>query len=495
MARTRRLNAVPNQRSTTPGRLVAYRRVSALMGRGGDDFLSPDLQLDAIRRAATAAGLREVEVVDDIDVSGQTFSRKGIDRLRQLVEAKAVDVVAVYDLSRLGRNLAESLTFVRWLRDHHVSVMSTQERIDDTPEGQFMLGQFLGLAQLYGDQIGRRWSQVIEHRARRGKRHGNVPQGYVKVDGKLVADPLLGPAITAMFAAYAAGEPIADIARTFAAVRGKEVARSTVKAMLRNPAYIGRVVIHSKTGGTLDLPAEHPPLVNQATWDAVQARMAQDRTTPPRYISPAHSLTGLLRCAHCGFLLQIWWSTEHGKDNKTQRLICKRRKEVDACCGIGAPVYEPVERFLLDEIRDYAARLRGNPTARALQQQRARQAGANVGSVERELAKTREAMARLTERWARGGMPDTAYETALARMAAAEQAQAAQLARAQDVAAAPKPAKVVALVDRMLELWPVMTGAEKNRALKAVLLSATVRKAEFWREPVEDRIGDVEFRW
>ncbi len=491
MAR-RRLQPVPHQQ----GRAVAYIRVSALMGRGGDDFHSPDLQLDAIRRATTAAGLREVDVVDDLDVSGQTFSRKGIDRIRELVEAKACDVVAVYDLSRLGRNLAESLTFVRWLRDHHVSVMSTQERIDDTPEGQYMLGQFLGLAQLYGDQIGRRWAQIIERRARMGKRHGNVPQGYLKTDGRIDIDPVLGPAVQAMFQAYADGDPVADIAEQFGTARGQSVARSVVKAMLRNPAYAGRVVIHSKTAGALDLPAEHPPLITPQLWEAVQRRMAQDRTAPARIVGPSHSLTGLLRCAHCGYLLQIWWSTEHGKDNRTQRIICKRRVEFNgACQGVGAPVYDRIEQFLLDEVRTYAAALRGNTAARVAQRRRAAQAGADLSTVERELTRTREAMARLTERWARGGIPESAYEKALARLADTEKVQAAQLERARDVSAAPKPSKVVAVVDQMLALWPDLTGPERNRALKTVLVSATVRKADYWREPVEDRITAVEFRW
>lgn len=493
MARQRR----PKTATGNAGRVVAYRRVSALMGRGGDDFHSPDLQLEAIRRLTTTAGLQEVEVVDDIDVSGQTFSRKGIDRIRELVEAKAVDVVAVYDLSRLGRNLAESLAFLKWLDEHGVTIMSTREHIDDTPQGRFMLAQFLSLAQLSGDQIGQRWAEVIAYRARQGKRHGNVPQGYLKVDGHLQPDPTLAPAVKAMFEQYAAGIPVVDITAAFAAARGREIARSVVKVMLRNPVYVGRVVIHSKTAGIIDLPGEHPPLVDQQLWDKVQHRMAADRTTPARILTPSYSLTGLLRCADCGYTLQVTYSTEHGKgeNERTMRVFCKRKNEMLACDGVGAPVYDRVEAYLLNEVRNYAAQLRGNPGARAAQLGRTKRAGTDAATVERELVKTREAMARLTERWARGNMPESAYETAMARLAETERAQAAQLDRARDVSTAPKPGKVVALVDRMLELWPDMTGTERNRALRTVLVSATVRRTNFWREPVENRIFDVEFRW
>lgn len=488
MARHRPLRAVPDQ----PQRAVLYVRVSALMGRvsGAEDFHSPGMQIEAMRRSIGLAGLREVDVIEDLDVSGQTFSRSGIDKIRDLVDAGQVDVVALYDLSRLGRNLAESLTFIRWLRDHAVSVMSSQERIDDSPEGQYMLGQFLGLAELYGAQIGRRWAQIAERRARAGKHHGVPPQGYRREDGRLVIDPVLGPAVTQVFASYAAGEYISNIQRRFAAARGRPVRRNVVKWILGSEVYRGRVILHSQGAGRLVLPAEHPSLVDEDTWEKVQRRLARERKTPPRRLEPKYSLTGLIWCAHCKGAMQVWYSNEKGR---VQRMVCSRCRQIGDCPGPGTPLYADLEAAVLAKVQRFGRELRGNPAARAAQKSRRARAGVDAATLARELSSVREAMGKVTQRWARGSMPDTAYEKAIEEFAEQERLLVEQLDQAQETAASPEPERVVKLIDDLMELWPDMTDPERNRALRDVVSKAYIRRADRWREPVADRLGPVEF--
>lgn len=468
---------------------MLYVRVSALMGRevGDADFHSPAMQADAMRRAIGTASLREVAVVEDLDVSGTTFSRQGLDRVRAMVERRQVDVVAVYDLSRLGRNLVEALTFIRWLEQHGVRVLSAQERIDDSPEGAFMRDQFLGLAQLYSAQVGRRWSQIIERRARAGKHHGVVPQGYLRGDdGALVVDPVLGPAVTALFAGYATGGYVADLARAFGTARGRPARRNVVKAMLANPVYRGHVVVHLRGGARVEVPGGHPALVDDATWDKVADRLARDRITPARRLAARYGLTGLVWCAHCDGAMQVWWSNESGG---VRRMVCSRRAQVGDCAGPGTPRYADLEAAVLAEVVAYAGRLRGNPAARAARRARANRAGHDAASLERRLARTREAMARITTRWGQQQMSDAVYEASMATMREQEQALEEQLAAARTVARTePDPGRVVRLVDLLVELWPRLTEPERNRALRDVVVQVRVRRAQRWREPVADRL-------
>jgi len=485
----RRLNPVPTQR----GRTVLYVRVSALMGRSGDDFHSPAVQIDAMRRAVTNAGLREVAVIDDdIDVSGRGFDRKGLDRIRAMVTAGEADVVAVHELSRVGRNLSEALEFIRWLRKHGASILSAQEEIRDTPEGQFMVGMWLNMAELYGNQMARRWAQILERRARLGKPHGHAPQGYLRVDGNYVIDPELGPAITAMFTSYANGDFVGDIADAFAAARGRPVHRVSLKRMLRNPIYVGRVVLNSKTGGTMNLPGVQPPLVDQTTWDRVQRRMGEDRILPPRFLAPRHELTGLALCWHCTHHLQVKYDNNR---HSTLRYYCPQQVHSRSCQGVGTPRYDGVLGGVLDEVRAYAARLRGNPAARAALQARAARAVVDVKQMERDLARTREALTKLAEGWARGMVPDGTYQETLDRLRATEQQQSGRLSAAKVQSEAPDPGEVVILVDRMFDLWPDMEKDDRNRVLKSVLTSFTVRRGQRWREPEDERLGDFVFRW
>lgn len=489
MARRRALRAVPDQ-----PRVLLYVRVSALMGRavGSEQFHSPATQLEAMRRAVHNVGAREVAVVEDLDRSGQNFAREGIDKIRAMVEAGDIDVVAVYDLSRLGRNLAESLTFVRWLRDHNVSVMSSQEKIDSTPEGQFSLGIFLNLAELYGAQVGRRWAEIIERRARTGKHHGIVPQGYRRVDRQLVVDEL-GPAVADMFRAYADGDYLSDIQRRFGEARGRPVRRNVVKEMLGNPVYRGRVVVHTQLGHVVDADGEHDPLVDEATWERVQRRIARDRRVAPRTLEPQYSLTGLVWCAHCEGATQVMNHVERA-GVRVRRLRCARQVQRGDCEGAGTPLYGEVEAAVLAAVAGFGGELKGNPAARAAEKARRTRAGVDSATLARELAAVRDALGKVTQRWAKGGMPDVAYEQAMAGLSEQMASLSEQLGRAQDEVAAPEPDRMVALIDDLLELWPDMTEAERNRALRDVLVKVRVRRSAYFREPERLRLVGFEFR-
>ncbi|MGI5245036.1 recombinase family protein [Dactylosporangium sp. CA-139066] len=482
--------------TTSATRVALYVRVSSLMGREGDGFHSPEVQLDGMRGLIHREGLRETAVIDDdIDVSGQTFDRPGIRRIRDLVEAREIDVVAVFMLNRVGRNLAESLLFVRWLRERGVRIMSASEKIDDSPEGQFMVGLFLNMAELQGNQIGQTWARIIERRARLGLAHGNAAQGYRRTGDGLEIDPILGPVVTDMFRAYADGELVADITDKLAAARGRPVAKSRVKVMLRNPLYAGRIVVESSTGGTIDVPGVHPPLVDAETWNRAQQRMARDAVTPPRHLAPAYSLTGLLLCAHCDKHLQVWHSTEHGKDKPTRRIVCKHGKEVQTCKGVGSPLYAPIEQRVLDEVVDYARHLPVDQVALARRQATVDRAAASLPSVEAERLRIREAMAKLTKRWALGKVPDAAYETNIADFEADLGRLETREAQLRQATRMPAPAKLRKAVEEMLELWPDANGTERNTLLRSVVSDVTVRKAAYWREPPEALVTRVRFHW
>lgn len=476
----RRLRSVPDQ----PSRVVLYRRVSALMGREGDDLLSPDLQLSALRKHVAPLGLREIAVVDDIDVSGRTFSREGLDQVRQLVVDGKVDAIAVYDLSRLGRNTGEALAFLRWLKDRGVAIISTVEKIDaTTPEGSFMLTQFLAMAQLYSDQIGRRWAEVIAHRARKGFHHSGIPLGYVRDQaGRLAVDPIVGPAITRAFTDYAKGETIAEITRRVSAIRGKRTAFPTVKRVLCNPVYLGKVAIwgvgRHRMPTWRDEPKYigdgiHQPITDQATFDACIARAERDSRTVARHLAISHPLVGLVFCAHCGHAMQIHMDKRSGD---VPRLLCGLGRSTKTCKGPGTPSQPKIEAAVLDEVRVYIGELRGNVGARRRALSQASQATVNVGAVKRELDAVQQAVATLVSRWVEGKVPDAAYEVNLARYQETERELNDRLREARDVSAAPPPLELANLAEVMLRQWPDLTTAERNATLRRVVKRVEVRR-------------------
>lgn len=473
------------------GRVVLYRRVSALMGRGGEDFHSPDMQTAAMRKHIAAAGLREVAQHEDIDVSGRSFNREGLDQVRAMVEAGEVDAVAVYDLSRLGRNTGEALRFIRWLRDHHVSLISTVEKIDDSPEGQFMLTQFLALAELYSNQVGRRWATVIEHRARKGAQPGSVPAtGYRHEDGRLVPDPELGPVVTDLARRYAAGEPVATLGRILATALGKAVATDRVKKIVCNPVYTGQVVIWGRRNPRMwvDTPVFvgeglHEALIDQATHEACRTRARADATTPSRTLGVAHSLAGIARCGDCGGPLTLLCPSK-GHTDRWTRLRCKRRgmQAGNDCGGAGGARLDAVEEAVLDDVSTYLSELRGNIGAALARQSTT---APDVAKLKKQRQDVEDQMSLLVHEWSQKLIPEAIYRRNLAELAEQEAALAAR------IPAAPPPpmrrAELVSLAEWLLDHWDELTAGERNTALRRMVEKVIVRRSDYWREPVEDR--------
>jgi site-specific DNA recombinase len=463
----------PRRTSTAPGRAgraVLYVRVSATMGRGGEDFHSPELQLDAMRRHVKPVGLREVAVVQDIDVSGRSFSRDGIDKIRAMVEARQIDVVAVYDLSRLGRNTADSLKFIAWLRENGVGIISTVEQITDTPEGQLMLTQFLGWAQFQSDQTGRRWSEVVARRARdQGLGHGRTPIGYVKDGRGVVKHPETADAVADVIRRYGSGESILKLAERLATLRGRPILPTTVRRVCTSRFYLGEVPSRG-----VWFPGSHEPLITVEVHEAAVARAARDASIPPRSRTPKHSLSGITWCGECGGRAQVRTVTSKVRARQVT-MMCSAQvfTTPKTCDGFGAPSLATLEAKVLAQVRHKMQQLRDDPGARAAAVAERNRRRDNRDELERELADDTTALARLAGEWARKRIPDAVYEAAVAEFEAKE----ARLRAALAEATVPPPIDMTELAllgERLLTMWPGMDPEERGRALRSVVRRITV---------------------
>ena len=465
----RRLSVVAPQ----PSRAVLYVRVSAIMGREGDDFLSPDLQLRAMRDLARRRDLTEVEIVEDLDVSGRSLSRAGVDRILELARTRQIDVVALYDLSRLGRNTGESLRTIAELRDLGVSVVSTVENIDDSPEGQFQLTTFLGLAQLYSDQVGRRWSQVHKYNAERGVLHGRIPLGYIRTAPRTIeVDPAIGPAVTDTFTRYARGESVRSLARRLAVFRGRPVHPSTITDILSSEVYLGRVRLNGTTTDGL-----HPPLVDQATWKRCQRRL--DKPRPSRTIGSPYSLAGLVYCSECERAL--WRRTNRGREY----LQCRTHFELRApCAGIGTPRVDQVEQAVLIGIRGEVVELAADPARRVSRGERRAAGNSDIRRLTREIASTEQ----LLREAGRRALVEPGYELAVKDLRVELDALRERVAAAQDIVELPLATAALSTGRRLLDRWPRMTPPERNLALRSLGIRVTVRRAARRGEPMSERV-------
>lgn len=182
-------------RDTRALRVVIYIRLS----EETETTTSPARQRQLCQSYAEHRGWTVTSVVEDIDVSATHtgLDRPGLEKLRQLVAAGAVDVVVVWRLDRLARSVLNTLILLNEFTDAGVATASATEPIDlTTPIGKAMAALIAIFAEMEADAIKARVTGSIDALRKMGRfAGGTVPFGYIPITNPhgpgrvLVPDP------------------------------------------------------------------------------------------------------------------------------------------------------------------------------------------------------------------------------------------------------------------------------------------------------------------
>lgn len=465
-------------------------RVSAVMGRGGDTFHSPETQERACRSFVDRLGgvVPEGAVFVDLDVSGSVApdDRPGLGEALRQVRAGLLRGVVVYDLSRWSRDTVTGLRALEEVTALGGEVHSTAEAVDlTTPGGIFATTVQLAAAKLRRDEVARSWRATHEAHHRRGRPHGRLTLGYVRDDeGRAVFDPVMGPAVRQAFADYAAGiVSKVELARRLGELRGQRVYPCTVDDVLRCTFYVGKVRLRG-----VELDGEHEHLVDADTFDRVQRRLEAEKGRTTKR-GPAHALARLAVCDACGQGLRRS-SPQQGKP--TARLGCRRQVEVHDCPGCGSVAQEKLEQLVLAEVVEAARKMRDSAPELARRQARAARAVVDLASLRRELSETERALGEAGVLLARGVLTEPAYRATSTQLEEAAAALRAQLTAAEDAAEALPGVELASAAERLQELWPTMTPAERGAALRPFVAQVRVKRAAYDGQPLAERVVIVE---
>jgi DNA invertase Pin-like site-specific DNA recombinase len=229
---------------------------------------------------------------DDGGFSGATMGRPALQRLLADITAGRVDIVVVYKIDRLTRSLADFAKIVEILDARSASFVSVTQQFNTTTSmGRLTLNVLLSFAQFEREVIGERIRDKIAASRRKGMWMGGVPPlGYRVQDRKLLIFDSEAELVRSIFRRYAElgsvrllkeeldAEGRKSKSWTSAAGRvtsGKPFSRGALYLMLRNRTYRGEIVHKGQSH-----PGEHPPIIDQPPWDAVQMRIADN--TPER---------------------------------------------------------------------------------------------------------------------------------------------------------------------------------------------------------------------
>jgi site-specific DNA recombinase len=326
-------------------------RAAAIYARVSSDRQKEEHTI-ASQTAALMAFAREQDcdvpvewVFEDKGYSGASLVRPGLERVRDLAAEGRIEAVLVHAPDRLSRRYAHQILLIEEFARVGVETLFVRSPRATTPEDQLLL-QFQGMIAEYER------AQILE-RSRRGKRH-RAQQGQVNVLSGAPFGYRYVRKTDQSAAYYEVVENQARIVRMvyeLYTVQGLSIGaithhlneqriltckglgrweRSTLWAMLRNPAYKG-VACFGKTaiaprqritrpirlrGGVAPRnSASHerpradwiaipvPALISENTFALAAERLEANKNHSPRRTVTPSLVQGLVSCAKCGYAL------------------------------------------------------------------------------------------------------------------------------------------------------------------------------------------------
>jgi site-specific DNA recombinase len=334
------------------GRVAAiYARVSSERQRQDQTIGS---QTVGLRELAAERGLLVTEdlVFEDEGFSGASLQRPALERLRDRAAEGAFEILLCHAPDRLARRYAYQVLLLEEFARVGVEVCFAKEpERGVTPEDE-LLRQFQGMiAEYERAQIAERTRRGKLHRARGGSQAvmSGAPYGYRYVkrsdhmEGFWEINETEAQIVREVFDRYAnESVSIGELAR-WLTDRGIPTRtgkarwdRSTIWAMLRNPAYRGQAAFgktktserhggptrttrqrgerHGRRLTRTDQPAEKwtlipvPPLITEQTFQLAQARLADNKHYSKRNTKELMLLQGVLVCRECGYSCYRTWT-------------------------------------------------------------------------------------------------------------------------------------------------------------------------------------------
>lgn len=451
-----------------PTQVALYARVSSVQQAEAHTVAS---QVAALRERVASDGLTVSEAMQFLDEgsSGATLVRPALERLRDIVAAGSVDRLYVHSPDRLARKYAYQVLLVDEFRRAGVEVIFLNRALGHSPEDDLLL-QVQGMIAEYER------AKIIE-RHRRGKRHAarvgavnvlsGAPYGYryvTKYEGGGQARYEIMPdearVVRQVFDwvgrdRQTIGEVCRRLTQAGEVTRtGKTVwDRSVVWGILKNPAYTGAAAFGKTRHGPLrprlraqrnrpvqprravsisDVPPEEwitipvPALVELEVFAAVQEQLQENKRHARQQSrrGALYLLQGLLQCQHCGYAFYGKRLSPSARKGKPRAYAYYRCLGTDAYRFGGERICQntQVRTDLLDvAVWQEVCTLLAHPERLAEESRRRLQPETRtkrtpLSTLEGQISKLRQGVARLIDSYAEGLIDKGEFEPRVTRL-------------------------------------------------------------------------------
>lgn len=175
---------------------IGYVRVSTQ--KQVDDGVSIDAQISKIQAWASLNDYQLINIFVDEGISGKgTANRPQLNEALELLEKG--NAFVFYSLSRVSRNVIDTINIGDQIRKKGADMVSLSEKIDTTgASGRMIFNLLAVLNQFERDQIAERTKLAIGHLRDNGKVFSHTPFGYDRNDHDLIPNTLEQATIATM---------------------------------------------------------------------------------------------------------------------------------------------------------------------------------------------------------------------------------------------------------------------------------------------------------
>lgn len=288
---------------------------------------SADAQAEALKQYCSAYGIDIYDIYTDLGVSGKSLKdRHGLQRLLEACRKRLFDMVLVWKISRLSRNLRDLLYIIDIFERHNVFFTSCSEKFDtSTPVGRMTLQLLGSIAEFERNTIVENVKLGLKEFARKGGKASSV-LGYDNIDKKLVVNEDEAKIIRLIFSLYTeSGLGFSEIAdylngMGYRTKRGSRFRGSGISYILRNPVYIGINRHNLNTESEYCIKGSHEAIIDEELWNKAQSIIpARKRKTTGSF--GLNALLFKVKCMKCNSPMKVFYTCSKGK--KYHYLRCR----------------------------------------------------------------------------------------------------------------------------------------------------------------------------
>ena len=325
---------------------IQKKRVAIYTRKSVEEGLDMEFNsLDAQREAAEAYILSQrangwyalPKQYDDAGFSGGNTKRPALKELLADCRAGMIDIVIVYKIDRLSRNLCDFLELTKFFEKHNVSFVSvTQEINTSTSSGRMMLNILATFSQYEREIIAERIRDKFAASRKKGLWMGGcLPLGYRVENRKLIVVPEEAEIVRMIFNRYLETLSPLQLAtelneKGYRTKTGREWNLKNMFHILHNCTYAGLVQHKGET-----YRGEHEAIIDKETWEKVQQYLGKKGEHKEIFRRPDTivPLKGLVRCGHCGGPMSLSMTR---RDNRTYGYFrcSKDEKRTESKCPV-----------------------------------------------------------------------------------------------------------------------------------------------------------------